>query len=109
MKPDFTPGKNIAVKTPAHEYKSVVRFYRDILGFAQLPGNDGDSSESVCFEFGDKLLWIDRIDGISQSEAWLEICSGNLDAARTYLEKAGCTIRNEIEALPSSVNGFWLN
>lgn len=109
MKPDFTPGKNIALKTPAHEYESVVRFYREILGFKQLAHHGRDLFDSVCFEFGDKLLWIDKIDSISQSEIWLEISSDNPDVAQTYLKKSGCTIRNEIEALPGSIDGFWLN
>ncbi|MGB5326526.1 MAG: hypothetical protein WBN40_14055 [Pseudomonadales bacterium] len=109
MKPVFVPGRNIAVKTPAHEFDSVVHFYQKILGFKQLPDIDGDSPGSVCFEFGDKMLWIDRVDGISQSEIWLEVSSNNLDGAQTYLENAGCAIRNEIEELPASVSGFWLN
>ncbi len=109
MKPIFKPGKNIAVKTPAHEYDSVVAFYRDVLGFRQLPIDEPDPFESASFEFGDKVLWIDRIEGISQSEVWLEVTTDDIIAAQEYLRASGCSIRNEIERLPDSVNGFWLS
>jgi len=109
MKPEFKSGKNIALKTPAHEYNAVVRFYRDVLGFKQLPQSDTGAFESVCFAFGDKVLWVDKIEGISQSEIWLEIRSNDIPAAQQYLKDAGCNIRNEIEPLPDSLNGFWLS
>ncbi|WP_281557189.1 hypothetical protein [Thalassomonas sp. RHCl1] len=109
MKPEFSPGKNIAIKTPAHEYADVIHFYQDILGFKQLPHNAADPFESVCFAFGDKVLWIDKITGISQSEIWLEIISDDIPAAKKHLEQAGCSIRNEIEPLPDDLNAFWLS
>jgi len=109
MKPKFNPGKNIAIKTPAHEYAAVIHFYQEILGFTPLPHNAADPFESVCFAFGDKVLWIDKIAGLSQAEIWLEITSDDIPAAKKYLEQTGCSIRNEIEALPNSVNGFWLS
>jgi predicted enzyme related to lactoylglutathione lyase len=109
MKPEFYPGKNIALKTPAHEYDSVISFYKEMLGFQQLPLDNSDSFESVCFAFGDKVLWVDKIESISQSEVWLEITSSDVLAAQEYLKKKGCIIRNEIERLPENFQGFWLS
>ncbi|WDE09680.1 VOC family protein [Thalassomonas haliotis] len=109
MKAAFNPGKNIAIKTPAHEYAQVVHFYQEILGFKPLADNASDPFESVCFAFGDKVLWIDKITGLSQSEIWLEIISDDIAAAKKYLEQAGCHIRNEIEPLPDALNAFWLS
>ncbi|MGD8293677.1 MAG: VOC family protein [Desulfobacterales bacterium] len=39
MKPKFSPGKNIAMKVPTHEYDNTVAFYRDILGFEEVTSN----------------------------------------------------------------------
>jgi catechol 2,3-dioxygenase-like lactoylglutathione lyase family enzyme len=35
-KPEFTPGTNIAMKVPVHEYEKTLSFYRDILGFEKV-------------------------------------------------------------------------
>ncbi len=52
MKPNFNPGKNIAIKVPAHEYEKMVSFYGDILGLKRKEANSPDSFESVTFQFG---------------------------------------------------------
>ena len=109
MKPNFSPGKNIAIKVPTHEYDKMVTFYGVVLGLKRKDANAPDSFESVTFEFGDKNLWIDKVSGISQAEVWLEIETDNAVEARKYLESESCAIRNEIEPLPSSFNGFWLS
>ena len=109
MKPKFTAGKNIALKTPAHEYEKVIQFYKDILGFNRLDIENLDPFDSECFEFGDKRLWVDRIEGLSQSETWLEIESDDIESAKQYLVEKGCQLRDEIEPLPSEINGFWLS
>lgn len=109
MKPQFSPGKNIAVKVPAHEFDSMVHFYKVILGFKQKNVSSPDAFDSVAFEFGDKNLWVDKISGISQAEVWLEIEADNALEAQKYLEEQGCKIRNEIEPLPDSLNAFWLS
>ncbi len=109
MKPKFSPGKNIAVKVPTHEYEKMVHFYKDILGLKQKDAYSPDEIDSVTFEFGDKNLWVDKIPGLSQAEVWLEIETDNVAEAQKYLEQQGCTIRNEIEPLPVDFNGFWLN
>ncbi len=109
MKPTFTPGANIAVKVPPHEYDSTVAFYRDILGLNPVQLESSDSYDSVAFEFGDKNLWIDKISGISQAEIWLEIKTDDIQKAEAYFETKGLCRRDEIEPLPSDFKGFWLS
>lgn len=109
MKPNFSPGKNIAIKVPTHEFEKMVNFYKVVLGLKQIDASLPDEFNSVTFEFGDKNLWVDKISGISQAEIWLEIETDNAFEAKKYLEDQGCTIRNEVEPLPSDVNGFWLS
>ena len=109
MKPDFRPGKNIAIKVPAHEFERMVEFYKIIIGLKQKDTNSTDDFDSIAFEFGDKNLWVDKISELSQAEVWLEIESDNAADAKSYLEEQGCVIRNEIEPLPTGFNGFWLS
>ena len=109
MKPKFSPGKNIAIKVPSHEFTSTVNFYKNILGLNQKDASSPDEFDSVTFEFGDKNLWIDKIAGISQAEVWLEIQTDDAVEAKQYLEQQGCLIRDDIEPLPSDFNGFWLS
>ena len=107
MKPTFTAGKNIAMKVPSHEFKKTVEFYGDVLG---LPEADvADKGTSQVFEFGGKNLWVDKIDGISQAEIWLEIETDDIDAASGYLAEKGCIRRDEIEPLPNGYKGFWVS
>ena len=37
-RPGFRPGKNIAMKIPAHEFDATLGFYRDVLGFMPITG-----------------------------------------------------------------------
>jgi catechol 2,3-dioxygenase-like lactoylglutathione lyase family enzyme len=108
MMPKFSPGKNIAMKVPVHEFDSTVAFYRDILGFEEVDASSLGNIESVTFKFGDKTLWIDRIPGISQAELWLEVVTENIEVASEYFEKNSCIRRDEIEPLPKGFKGFWL-
>lgn len=109
MKPIFKPGRNIAMKVPAHEYESTVAFYREVLGLKPKEMQSPDTYESIVFEFGDKNLWIDKIAGISQAEIWLEVETGNIKEAEIYLKKKGCARRDEIEPLPGDFKGFWVS
>jgi predicted enzyme related to lactoylglutathione lyase len=109
MKPKFSPGKNIAIKVPTHEFEKMVTFYKVVLGLKQKDTNSPDKFDSIAFEFGDKNLWVDKISGLSQAETWLEIETNNAVEAKKYLKEQGCTIRDEIEPLPASFNGFWLS
>ena len=108
MKPKFTPGKNIAMKVPAHEFDGTVAFYRDILCFEEVTLSSSDDIESATFMFGDKNLWIDKVTGISQAEVWFEVVTEDIKVAAEYFEKNNCTRRDEIEPLPKGFKGFWL-
>ncbi len=108
MKPEFRAGRNIAMKVPPHEYTPTIAFYRDILGFALIPGGAASSTESVRFAFGDQILWIDRAPGLSQAEIWLEIVTDDPDAAAAHLARNHCVRRDEIEPLPEGFKGFWI-
>ena len=109
MKPDFKPGKNIAVKVPDHEFDKTVFFYEHILGLECKRPEVTGGYESIVFEFGGKNLWIDKISGISQAEVWLEIETSSAEHAAQYLREQGCVIRKNIESLTKSLNGFWLS
>ncbi len=109
MNPKFTPGRNIAMKVPAHEYGDTVAFYRDVLGLEQIRNQAPSSTESVRFDFDGKVLWIDKVPSLSQAEIWLEVCTSDVDGASDYLEKQGCIRRDEIEDLPDGFSGFWVS
>lgn len=104
---NFQPGRNIAMKVPSHEYPRTVAFYRDVLGFKQLDPAPG-ATESVRFEFGDKVLWIDNVPTMTQAEIWLEVQADDLAAAAEHLAASGCAIRNEVEPLPEGF-GVWVS
>lgn len=108
MKPKFTPGKNIAMKVPVHEFDRTVAFYRDILGFEEVDASSPDNIEAVTFKFGDRYLWIDKIPGISQAEIWLEVVTDDIEVASEYFEENNCIRRDEIEPLSEGFKGFWL-
>ncbi|MGB2246045.1 MAG: VOC family protein [Alcanivorax sediminis] len=106
MEPTFTPGNNIAMKIPSHEYEATVRFYREVLRFTDITGSEpGDTPR---FQFGDKVLWLDCVAGLSQSEIWLEVVASDIDAAAAYLEAQGVQRRDEIEPLPEGFAAFWI-
>lgn len=104
---EFEPGRNIAMKIPAHEYENTVRFYREVLRFKERTGTGAD--DTPRFEFGDKILWLDRMPGLSQSEIWLEVVASNIEEASEYLKEQGCYRRDEIEPLPSGFKAFWIS
>lgn len=106
MDVEFKPGSNIAMKIPTHEYQGTVRFYREVLRLKELPVNGPD--DTPRFEFGDKVLWLDNMPGLSQAEIWLEIVASDIGQAADYLKEQGCYRRDEIEPLPSGFNAFWI-
>lgn len=109
MKLDFSAGKNIAMKVPAHEFEQTIRFYRDVLGFEVLEDIASDSDDSVAFAFGDTILWVDKAAALSQAEIWLEIVTEDVESAAYYLRQQGCFRRDEIEVLPQDFRGFWIS
>ncbi|MDX1754539.1 MAG: VOC family protein [Marinobacter sp.] len=108
MTPTFRPGANLAMKVPPRRFDQTVAFYRDVLRFEALGPLEGEAGESVRFRFGDKILWIDRVDGLSQAELWLEVLTDDVEAASRYLAQQQCIRRDEIEPLPEGVRGFWI-
>jgi len=108
MSLNFEPGRNIAMKVPVHEYEVTVAFYRDVLGLPPIQEQALSSTESARFEFGGKVLWIDKVPSLSQAEIWLEVVTTNLDDAARHLEGHGCVRRDEIETLPDGFKGFWV-
>lgn len=106
MAVSFEPGRNIAMKIPPHEYDSTLRFYRDVLKFKQIPATGADTTPR--FAFGDKVLWLDRVDSVSQAEIWLEVIASDIEAAADYLKTVGCHRRDEIEPLPDGMKAFWI-
>ena len=109
MNVEFFPGDNIAIKVPPHHFEETVRFYRDILRLEELALESPNAIESRVFQFGDKQLWIDRVDGLSQAETWFEIVTDDIEQAARYLEAKGVSRRDEIEPLPEGFKGFWIS
>lgn len=103
----FTAGRNIAMKVPPHLWEATVAFYRDTLRLNVIE-MEPTSPPSICFEFGVNRLWIDRVDGLSQAEVWLELAVSDTQAAASQLEEAGIVRRDEIEPLPEGMDGFWI-
>ena len=50
MAPTFTPGKNLAMKVPIHEFEDTVAFHRDILGFEEIDAPSPDNGDTVTFK-----------------------------------------------------------
>jgi hypothetical protein len=97
-------GKNLAMKVPSHQYEQTVQFYRDIIGLRQIK----ERKPEIVFKFGDKNLWIDKENHLSQAELWLELECKNIDEAKRYLRRKGVIRRDEIEKLPKHFKGFWI-
>lgn len=107
MSLEFQPGKNIAMKIPAHEYQDTLHFYRNILCFNEITTDGKD--DTPRFEFGDKTLWLDCMPSLSQSEIWLEVITNDIGQASDYLKDQGCSRRDEIEPLPPGFKAFWIS
>lgn len=54
MNPKFRPGRNMAMKVPAHEYDKTVAFYRDVLGFELIPLDNEEDNNTIRFKFGER-------------------------------------------------------
>ncbi|MGH2532908.1 MAG: hypothetical protein ACRDJW_11475 [Thermomicrobiales bacterium] len=103
--PTFAGGRNIAMKVPPHLWDATVQFYRDVANLKVIE-HTPTVPPSICFEFGANQLWIDRVDGLSQAEVWLELCTQDVQAAARHLESVGVVRRDEIEPLPEDFAGF---
>jgi hypothetical protein len=103
----FAGGRNIAMKVTPHLWEATVQFYRDVLALKVIE-HAATVPPSVGFEFGPNRLWIDRVDGISQAELWLELTASDVQEAVQHLKSAGVVRRDEIEQLPAGFEGFWI-
>ena len=103
----FAGGCNIAMKVPPHLWEQTVQFYKDVLTLKVIE-QAATVPQSVAFEFGTNRLWIDRVDGLSQAELWLELTADDVQAASELLKSAGVVRRDEIEPLPAGFEGFWI-
>lgn len=101
----FAGGRNIALKLPPHEFDNAARFYRDVLGLKQL----NEHLPSTVFEFGANLLWLDRVETMTQAELWLELRAHDTASAAKHLERAGVTRCDAVETLPDGFDGFWIS
>lgn len=105
VRPVFSGGANVALKTPPDLYDATVRFYRDTLG---LPVID-TRPDSVLFEFGRVRLWVDRSEGLSTPQTWLEIRTTDPAGASGYLEREDVRRCDAVEPLPDGFPGFWIS
>lgn len=104
MEQEFRPGRNIAMKIPPHEFEATVQFYEEVLRLDRFD----KFAPAIVFDFGGKNLWLDKVEGLSQAEIWLEVCSDDLDAAAKHFSAYGVVRRDEIEKLPDEFEGFWV-
>jgi hypothetical protein len=105
---ELAGGRNIAMKVPPHLWEATVRFYRDVVGLDVIE-HPPTVPPSVCFKFGANRLWVDRVDGFSQAEIWLELNSADVRGAALHLASHGIVRRDEIEPLPEGSDGFWIS
>ncbi len=100
--PEFVAGVNVAMKIPRAQYDATVAFYRDTLGF-EVEAVDDTGSATVAAShrigFGPMTLWLDRVDGASRSDVWLELGTDDLAAATATLGAIGIEPCDEVEPL----------
>ncbi|MDX1626015.1 MAG: hypothetical protein R3323_05835 [Wenzhouxiangellaceae bacterium] len=96
------------MKVPPKEYAQTVAFYREVLGLEPLRDPAWSATESTRFDFGGKVLWIDRMDGMDRAEVWLEIETDDAEAAERYLAKREIRRRDDAEPLPDGWRAFWV-
>ena len=53
-------------------------------------------------------MWVDKVDGLSRAEVWLELNTDDIKGAADHLGSAGVVRRDEIEKLPEGFEGFWI-
>jgi hypothetical protein len=106
--PNYKTGRNVAIKIPAHEYESTLHFYREVLSLQEI-GKANKPGEKPRFRMGEKVLWLDCVASLSQTETWLEILSDDLEATVKYFEEQGCARQDHHSPLPDGGKGFWLS
>lgn len=102
-------GVNLALKIPKAHYPATLAFYREALGLELKREQSAEVNECWSCQFGPNRLWLDRVDGASQTDVWLELKTNDLDAAMVQLEQFGVATRDELEPLPKGVRGHWIS
>ena len=100
--PEFTAGVNIAMKIPKAQYEATVAFYRDTLGFEVVEEEVSYAptvSRTHAVRFGPNTLWLDRVDNYSRPDVWLQLHTGDLEAATRKLADVGILPCDEVEPL----------
>lgn len=103
--PLYSPGFNIAMKVPPSAFDSTVNFYANVVG---LRVKETPSTDSVVFDFGEKNLWIDRVECLTSPEVWLDIRTRDMEAARDHLASHQITRCDDVEELPEGMKAFWI-
>ncbi len=104
----FTGGVNVAMKIPPDKYEATVAFYRETLGLELTHAPEESVADSYRLAFGGVTLWLDRVEGISEPEVWLEIKTDDLEAATAHLANGGIETCDEVEPLPPDMRAHWI-
>lgn len=102
--PLFSPGHNLAMKVPAAAFEATVWFYEKTLAFTV----ESRDTDSVRFAFGDKHLWIDRVEGLEKAEVWLDVIAQDVMAAAEHLKAHAVERCDDVETLPDGMTAFWI-
>lgn len=102
----FKGGVNIAMKIPPEKYDETVAFYRDILLFdvEEVPITHSAVLATHRLEFGQNILWLDCVEGITDSKISLEICAEDIESATNYLRVNDVTICDGVEEIDPSMH-----
>ncbi len=102
----FKGGVNISMKIPPEKYDETVAFYRDILLFdvEEVPITRSAVLATHRLEFGQNILWLDCVEGITDSKISLEICTEDIESATNYLRINDVTICDEAEKIDPSMH-----
>lgn len=100
---DLRAGTNIAIKIPPARFEATVAFYRDALGF-ELTEEDVSAvatlSRSFSLPFGPVTLWLDRVEGLTETQVWFELVTDDLPSSHAQLTAAGALPCDEVEPFP---------
>jgi hypothetical protein len=108
MSSRFDGGVNIAVKIPKARYEETVKFYKEILRLEvdEQPIEHRTISRTHKVKFGGNILWLDCVDNYTHVETWLELKTGDVGDAMSYLKSKGVNPCDELEDLPD--NAHWI-
>ncbi|PRD48672.1 VOC family protein [Sphingobacterium haloxyli] len=102
----FKGGVKIVMKIPAEKYDETVAFYRDVLLFdvQELPITHPTVLATHRLAFGQNILQLDCVKGLTDSRIWLEVCTEDVESATNYLRVNDVTIRDEEEDIDPSMH-----